>query len=123
MKICLSPLTLVITAILTGIIILVVCLIAPKVVSEEKIEVEAVITEVSQERWVRTVPTIRAGERNEIHFEYEGVQGSWEVDHDTYCKYKDKVGEYIRCYLITRVYDNGETQTVLVEINYYNLRN
>jgi hypothetical protein len=52
----------------------------------------------------------------DIYFEYDGVKGSWDVNKDTYGLYEDKVGETIKCYLITRIYDDGSTKVTLKAI-------
>lgn len=80
-------------------------------ISEEKVEVDAVITDVRS----RLRPAGKTFIRDrDIYFEYDGIVGSWDVGYKTYKAYKDKEGETIKCYLITYTYEDGSTKTELV---------
>jgi hypothetical protein len=80
-------------------------------ISEEKVEVDAVITDVRS----RLRPAGKTFIRDrDIYFEYDGIVGSWDVCYKTYKAYKDKEGETIKCYLITYTYEDGSTKTELV---------
>lgn len=116
------PITAIGTVLFVLLLAVVVCLVSPKLVSEEKIEVEAIITEVRHRGPIVTQYVKRAAD-NDIYFEYEGIKGNWDTDRDTYEQYKDKIGEPIKCYLITRVYDNGTTKQELVAVEDYEGRN
>lgn len=85
-------------------------------VSEEKVEVDAVITEVDRDP-IRIVGKAIKRADYDIYFEYDGIEGSWDVNKTTYNEYKDSVGEIIKCYLITRVYDDGEVIVKLVAVD------
>lgn len=92
---------------------MVCCLFASCIqpVSEEKEEVEAVITRVRNR--VRRVGSAYRRDRD-IYFEYDGIKGSWDVNAVTYNAYKGKEGETIKCYLITYTYEDGSTKVKLV---------
>lgn len=80
-------------------------------ISEEKVAVDAVITDVRS----RLRPVGKALMRDrDIYFEYDGIVGSWDVDYRTYEAYEGKEGETIKCYLITYTYEDGSTKTQLV---------
>jgi hypothetical protein len=83
-----------------------------EVVSEEIVEVDAIITEVDYDPPIITQYVKRVSDRD-IYFEYDGIKGGWDVDKKTYDFYKDKVGESIKCYLITRTYDDGSVRVTL----------
>ena len=100
----------VIIALLLGIII--ISIFSPKVVSEEKIEVEAIITEVDKDP-IRLIGKIVKPADYDIYFEYQGIKGEEDISVSEYNKYKDKVGQVIKCYLITRTYDDGSTKVTL----------
>ena len=85
---------------------------SPKVVSEEKIEVEAIITEVDKDP-IRLIGKIVKPADYDIYFEYQGIKGEEDISVSEYNKYKDKVGQVIKCYLITRTYDDGSTKVTL----------
>ena len=116
------PITAIGTVLFVLLLVVAICLASPKLVSEEKIEVEAIITEVRHRGPIVTQYVKRAAD-NDIYFEYEGIKGNWDTNRDTYEQYKDKVGEPIKCYLITRAYDNGTTKQVLVAVEDYEERN
>lgn len=116
------PITTIVTVLLIVLLGLVICLTAPEFVSEDKVEVEAVITSVEHRGPIITRYVKRA-ESNNIYFEYEGVKGRWDTDYETYNKYKDKVGEPIKCYLITRIYEDGSEELRLVAVDDYEERN
>ena len=81
-------------------------------ISEEVIEVDAIITEVDRDP-PRRVGNVTRPADHDIYFEYEGVSGSWDVNRATYNFYKDKVGETITCNLFIRTYDDGTVRRVL----------
>lgn len=81
-------------------------------VSEEIIEVDAVITDVDRDP-MRYIGKTTYPADYDIYFEYEGIKGSWDVNKKTYELYKDKVGETIKCNLIIKTYDNGTIRQVL----------
>ena len=83
-----------------------------ELVSEEVIEVNAVITEVDRDP-MQYIGKMLYPADYDIYFEYEGVRGSWDVSKETYRLYKDKIGETIKCYLITRTYNDGSTKVTL----------
>lgn len=85
---------------------------SPKQISEEKIEVEAIITEVDKDP-IRLIGKIVKPADYDIYFEYQGIKGEWDVSRSIYNEYKDKVGQPIKCYLITRTYDDGSTKVTL----------
>lgn len=85
---------------------------SPKQISEEKIEVEAIITEVDRDPPRLVGKTYRSADYD-IYFEYQGIKGEWDVSRSIYNEYKDKVGQPIKCYLITRTYDDGSTKVTL----------
>lgn len=91
-----------------------------ELVSEEMVEVDAVITKVRRRAGSANPP--RPVDRD-IYFEYEGIKGSWDVNAEIYEFYKGKEGETIKCYLITRVYDDGTTRQKLVAVDDYEERN
>lgn len=80
-------------------------------ISEEKIEVDAVITNVRKR--IRMVGKTFITDRD-IYFEYNGIAGSWDVGYKTYNAYKDREGETIKCYLITYTYEDGSTKVKLI---------
>lgn len=80
-------------------------------ISEEKVEVDAVITSVQKR--IRMVGKTFITDRD-IYFKYDGIAGSWDVGYKTYNAYKDREGETIKCYLITYTYEDGSTKTKLV---------
>lgn len=86
-----------------------------KLVSEEAIQVEAIITEVDKDPMRVIGKTIMPADFD-IYFEYNGVTGSWDVNRKTYNLYKDKVGDTIKCNLITLTYDDGTIKKRLVSI-------
>lgn len=80
-------------------------------ISEEKVEVDAVITNVRS----RFKPVGKTFVRDrDIYFEYDGIIGSWDIDYKTYKAYEGKEGETIKCYLITYTYEDGGTKVKLV---------
>lgn len=89
-----------------------------ELVSEEKIEVDAIITEVDKDPMMMVGKVIKPADYD-IYFEYDGFEGLWDVNKKTYNAYKDKVGEIIKCYLIARTYDNGEVIVKLVAVDDY----
>jgi hypothetical protein len=107
--------TVIAVLVIVAIIILSVVAFAPKQISEEKIEVEAIITEVDRDP-ARLVGKVCRPADYDIYFEYQGIKGEWDVSHSTYNEYKDKIGQPIKCYLITRTYDNGSIKTFLKPI-------
>ena len=80
-------------------------------ISEEKEEVDSVITNVRSR--LRPVGKTLMRDRD-IYFEYNGIVGSWDIDYETYNTYKDREGETIKCYLITYTYEDGSTKVKLV---------
>jgi hypothetical protein len=90
-----------------------------ELVSEEVVEVDAVITKVRRRAGSANPP--RPVDRD-IYFEYDGIKGSWDVNAEIYNFYKGKEGEVIKCYLITRVYDDGTTRQKLVAVDDYDGR-
>lgn len=86
-----------------------------ELVSEEIIEVNAIITEVDYDPMLSTGKALYPPDYD-IYFEYEGIKGSWDVNKEIYRLYKDKIGETIKCYLITRIYDDGSTEVTLKAI-------
>lgn len=80
-------------------------------ISEEKVEVDAVITEVRSR--LRMIGKTLIRDRD-IYFEYNGIAGDWDVGYKAYEAYKDKEGETIKCYLITYTYEDGSTKVKLV---------
>jgi hypothetical protein len=103
-------------AIITVLLIIVIsfsfAIFSPKQISEEKIEVEAIITEVDRDPARLVGKTYRSADYD-IYFEYQGIKGEWDVSRSTYNEYKDKIGQPIKCYLITRTYDDGSTKVTL----------
>ena len=88
-------------------------------VSEEKEEVDAVITNVRS----RLRPAGKTFVRDrDIYFEYNGIVGSWDIDYKTYEAYEGKEGETIKCYLITYTYEDGRTKVKLVAVDDYDGR-
>ena len=83
-----------------------------ELISEEVVEVEAVITEVDRDPMRYIGKTVYPADYD-IYFEYEGIKGSWDVNKETYNLYKDKVGETIKCNLIIRTYEDGTVRRVL----------
>lgn len=83
-----------------------------ELVSEEVIEVNAVITEVDRDP-MQIIGKVIYPADYDIYFEYEGIKGSWDVNKKTYELYEDKIGETIKCHLITRTYDDGSTKVTL----------
>ena len=65
-------------------------------------EVEAVITNAYMSPHV-----------GRVYVEYDDISLRWE-DNDLYETYKDHIGETVRCYLITRTFENGKTTRKLV---------
>lgn len=116
------PITAIGTILLIILIAVVVCLTAPELISEEKVEVDAVITEVRHRSAIATQYVKRAAD-NDIYFEYEGIKGNWDTNYETYQAYKGKEGETIKCYLITRVYEDGSEEIRLVAVDDYKERN
>ena len=98
--------------------IMVCCLFAScaQPVSEEKEEVEATITDVKSRP--KLIGKTYFKDRD-IYFEYNGIEGSWDVSVSTYEEYKDKEGETIKCYLITYTYEDGSTKVELVAVEDY----
>lgn len=115
------PITTIGTILLIILIAVVVCLTAPKPVSEEIVEVDAIITDVRHKGPIVTQYVKRVAD-NDIYFEYEGIKGNWDTDYSTYNKYKDKEGETIKCYLITRIYEDGSEEVRLVAVDDYERR-
>lgn len=115
------PITAIVTTLLIILLAVVVCLTAPKLVSEEIVEVDAIITDVRHKGPIVTQYVKRAAD-NDIYFEYEGIKGNWDTDYSTYNKYKDKEGETIKCYLITRIYEDGSEEIRLVAVDDYGRR-
>jgi hypothetical protein len=99
-------------------LVVVICLTAPKLVSEEMVEVDAVITDVVHRGPIVTQYVKRAAD-NDIYFEYKGISGNWDTDYSTYNEYRDKEGETIKCYLITRIYEDGSEEVKLVAVDDY----
>lgn len=93
-----------------------------EVVSEEKVEVTAIITD-THHSFPMGGPYVYRPADYDIYFEYDGIKGSWDVNSDIYYQYKDKIGESIKCYLITSVYDNGKVEKKLVAVDDYEERN
>ena len=89
---------------------------APKVVSVESVEVEAIITEVDKDP-MRLIGKVYRPADYDIYFEYQGIKGEWDVSNNIYNEYKDKVGETIKCYLTTYTYDDGSTKVRLKAID------
>ena len=81
-------------------------------ISEEIIEVDAVITDVDRDPMRYIGKTLYPADYD-IYFEYEGIKGSWDVNKKTYELYKDKVGETIKCNLIIKTYDDVTIRQVL----------
>jgi hypothetical protein len=106
---------------LTILLVVAVCFTAPKLVSEEKIEVTATITK-THHSFPMGGPYVYRAADYDIYFEYNGIKGSWDTDSETYNRYKDKVGEPIKCYLITRIYDDGSEEVRLVAVDDYERR-
>lgn len=105
----------IIIVLLTITIIFSIIAFAPRVVSEDRVEVEAIITEVDRDP-PRLVGKVYRSADYDIYFEYQGIKGEWDVSRSIYNEYKDKVGQSIQCYLITRTYDNGSIETFLKPI-------
>ena len=103
-------------------LVAVICLASPTLVSEEKIEVTATITN-TYHSFPMGGPYVYKVADYDVYFEYEGIKGSWDTNSETYNKYKDKIGEPIKCYLITRVYDNGKAELTLVAVEDYDKEN
>jgi hypothetical protein len=80
-------------------------------ISEEIVEVDAVITNVQKR--IRMVSKTFITDRD-IYFEYGSIAGSWDVGYKTYNAYKDREGKTIKCYLITYTYEDGSTKVKLV---------
>lgn len=99
-------------------LVVVIYITAPKLVSEEKVEVDATITDVVHRGPIVTQYVKRVAD-NDIYFEYEGIKGNWDTDYTTYNKYKNKEGETIKCYLITRIYEDGSEEIRLVAVDDY----
>ena len=83
-----------------------------ELISEEVIEVEAVITEVDRDP-ARLIGKVMRPADYDIYFEYDGVSGSLDISRATYNVYKDKVGETIKCNLFIRTYDDGTIRRIL----------
>lgn len=98
--------------------IMVCCLFAScaQPVSEQKEEVEAIITKV-RDRLIWTGGTYVKD--RDIYFEYNDIEGSWDVNASTYEEYKDKEGETIKCYLITYTYEDGSAKVKLIAVEDY----
>jgi hypothetical protein len=89
------------------IVIVLLCFVGcAELISEEVIEVDAVVTEVDRDPMRRVGKSFRPADYD-IYFEYEGIKGSWDVNRETYNSYKDKIGETIKCNLIIYTYDDG----------------
>lgn len=102
-------------------LIAILCLIlssCAKVISEESVEVEAIITDTDYDPPYTTTRIIKTGKvmipqviqypaDYDIFLEYEGVTLEWDVDEDTFKQYANKIGNTIKCCLITRTYDDG----------------
>ena len=86
-----------------------------QLVSEEAIQVEAIITDVDKDP-MRMVGKVIMPADFDIYFEYNGLKGSWDVNRKTYDLYKDKIGDTIKCNLITRTYDDGTIKKRLESI-------
>lgn len=89
-----------------------------KVISEESVEVEAIITDTDYDPPYTTTRMIHSGKvmipqvihhpaDYDIFLEYEGVTLEWDTDEDTFKQYENKIGDTIKCYLIIRTYDDG----------------
>ena len=48
-----------------------------------------------------------------VYVEYDGISLHWE-DNSLYETYKDHIGETVRCYLITRTFEDGKINRTLV---------
>ena len=113
---------------MVGMFILIVILLPllifslPEVVSEEKVEVIATITD-TYHSFPMGGPYVYKAADYDIYFEYDGIKGSWDVNSEVYNQYKDKVGKPINCYLITCIYDNGKVEKKLVAVDDYEERN
>ena len=94
----------------------------PEVVSEEKVEVTAVITD-TYHSFPMGGPHVYKPADYDIYFEYDDIKGSWDVNSEVYYEYKDKIGESIECYLITLIYENGKVERKLIAIEDYEERN
>lgn len=98
---------------ITLIVTMLLCLAScATLISEEIIEVEAVITEVDRDPMRYIGKTLYPADYD-VYFEYEGIKGSWDISKETYELYKDKVGETIKCNLIIKTYDDGTIRQVL----------
>lgn len=86
-----------------------------ELVSEETTQVEAIITEVDKDPMMKIGNVWRPADFD-IYFEYNGIKGSWDVNKKTYNLYKDKVGDTIKCNLITLTYNDGTIKKRLVSI-------
>ena len=86
-----------------------------KLVSVDSIEVDAIIIKVDHDPMIYVGKTLYPADYD-IDFEYDGVKGSWDVNKETYELYEDKVGETIKCYLITHIYSDGSTKVTLKAI-------
>lgn len=84
----------------------------PKGVSIESAEVEAIITEVDKDP-ARFIGKMYYPADYDIYFEYQGIKGEKDISSFDYNKYKDKVGQTIKCCLITRTYSDGSTKITL----------
>lgn len=104
--------TIIAVLLIVAIIILFVVAFAPKQISEEKIEVEAIITEVDRDP-IRSIGKTFIPADYDIYFEYQGIKGEKDITVNEYNKYKDKIGQAIKCYLITRTYDDGSIKVIL----------
>jgi hypothetical protein len=102
----------IIIALLVIMIVSGVVAFSPKVVSVESAEVEAIITEVDKDPR-RLIGKVYRPADYDIYFEYQGIKGEKDISSVTYNKYKDKVGQTIKCCLITRTYSDGSTKITL----------
>ena len=96
-----------------------------KTVSEETIEVNAIIVEKDYDAAYTTVQPILIGKTVvpttkyhpadwDICIEYDGVTIEWDVDEETYNQYN--IGDSIKCHLTTIKYDTGEIKIKLQAI-------
>lgn len=86
-----------------------------ELISKETTQVEAIITEVDRDP-MRIIGKVIMPADFDIYFEYNGIKGSCDINRKTYDLYKDKVGDTIKCNLITLTYDDGTIKRRLVSI-------
>lgn len=101
------------------VIILLYCVGCAELVDTKTQEVEATVTDIYHRgAWTQMVWTgkvmipIAHPAKYEVTFTYENVTLTVD-DEDLYDYYKDKIGETIKCILITEYYDDGSAHQTL----------